>query len=134
MDGLDIAIQTLEQRLMAINTALSALRMTEPMTAEPAASATPVPEPSGKKKYKFSDAARERMKLAQQKRYAHLHKEEPAPVVTEKKPKFSEAAKKKLALAMKRRWAAKRAASAVVAKKAVKKGRKKAAVDNEVPF
>src|SRR5665213_3389315 len=126
-DGFEIIISKLEQQKAAIDKALSALRDLGGMTTETPSPATA--EPAGRK-YKISDEVRERMRLGQQRRYAHLHKTpEPAPVATKTKPKFSPEARKKLALAMKRRWAAKRAALAAT-KKATKKGRKKAA-DNE---
>jgi hypothetical protein len=134
-DDFGSIIELLEKQKAAIDKALSALRDIGG-TAAPASIAASEPtakaEPTRGRK-RISDEARERMRLGQQRRYAHLHKSEaePAPVAT-KKPKFSPEGLKKLALAMKKRWAAKRTASAVK-KTAVKKGRKKSAAD-EVPF
>jgi hypothetical protein len=115
-DELTSIITLLEQRKTAIENALTALREIGevPTTTQvkPASAATA--ETPGRKQYKLSAAARERMSQGQRRRYAHLHTESvpaaqahAATVETSgrKGKKRSTAVRRNMALAQKVRWA-----------------------------
>jgi hypothetical protein len=92
---------------------------------------TPKPG-AARKRGKFSDAARLRMKEAQQRRWARIKGQSvpPTPAMVSAKPKrhISEAGRQAIADAVRRRWAAKKAAKGSPAPSATKKAsRKKAA-------
>ena len=100
---------------------------------EPAAS----PEDTPRKRGKFSDATRLKMKEAQQRRWARIKGEsEPAtPVVAPDKPKrqMSEAGRQAIAEASRKRWAAQKANKETPGRSATKKAtRKKAAAKKAV--
>jgi hypothetical protein len=112
-EGFGSIITLLEKQKTAIDRALTALRevgeVSAPTQATPASTATV--ETPGRKKYKLSAAARERMSQGQQKRYAHLHTvPEPA---TEAEPtapgrkgrKRTAAQRRRMAEAQRRRYA-----------------------------
>jgi hypothetical protein len=95
---------------------------------------TAAPGATGKRG-RFSDAARLRMKEAQQRRWAKIKGEieTPAQAVVAAKPKrqMSEAGRQAIADATRRRWAAKRAATEAPVSATPKKAtRKKAAAKN----
>ena len=115
-DGLTSIITLLEQRRTAIDRALVALRevegVAEPGTA--ASTSTATVETSGRKGYKLSAEARERMSQGQRKRYAHLHIESlPATQVSaaivetsgRKGKKRTAAQRKRMAEAQRKRYA-----------------------------
>ena len=93
------------------------------------AEAAAMPEPPTHGRKRFSAAARQRMKEAQQRRWAKIRGESEQrslPVTEPSKPKrkLSAAGKAAIVAALKKRWAAKRAAmkaAPAAAKKAVKK-------------
>ena len=68
-------------------------------------------KPGGRGRRRFSAAARQRMREAQQARWAKLKGHEPAAKAPAKKGGITAAGRKALSEAMKKRWAAKRAAA-----------------------
>ena len=92
------------------------------------------PETTVRKRGKFSDATRLKMKEAQQRRWAKIKGESeptaPATVPVKAKRKMSEAGRLAIAEAVRRRWAAAKEAPVPAAKK--KASRKKAAVKKAV--
>jgi hypothetical protein len=102
-----------------------------------AAEAAAAPEDAPRKRGKFSDATRLKMKEAQQRRWARIKGEsEPAtPVVAPNKPKrqMSEAGRQAIAEASRKRWAAQKANKETPERSATKKAtRKKAAAKKAV--
>lgn len=85
-----------------------------------------------RKRGKFSDATRLRMKEAQQRRWARIkgESEPPTPATVPAKPKrhFSEAGRQAIAEAARKRWAAKKAAKETPVPSAMKKASRKKAV------
>jgi hypothetical protein len=99
--------------------------------------AAAAPEDAPRKRGKFSDATRLKMKEAQQRRWARIKGEsEPAtPVVAPNKPKrqMSEAGRQAIAEASRKRWAAQKANKETPERSATKKAtRKKAAAKKAV--
>ena len=94
--------------------------------------AAAAPEDAPRKRGKFSDATKLKMKEAQQRRWARIKGEsEPAtPVVAPDKPKrqMSEAGRQAIAEASRKRWAAVKAAKEDAAASATKKGTRKKAI------
>lgn len=136
-DGLAGIVAMLENQKAAIDRALSALRE---VTGEPQPASALLPTVSGRKGYKLSAEARERMSQGQRKRYGHLHTvpEPPAPAIPtaeisgrKGKKRINEAPKpkrkispegiKRIIAATKKRWARVRAE----AKAALENGRAK---------
>jgi hypothetical protein len=78
-------------------------------------SSRPAAEPKSGKKRKFSSAALQRMREAQQRRWAKVRGESaaaaPVEKVTKSKRRISAAGRKAIAEAQKKRWAAQRAAA-----------------------
>lgn len=72
--------------------------------AAPAAASKPA-----KRRRKFSAQALERMREAQQRRWAKVRGESPVPKVAKPKRKLSAAGRKAIVDALKKRWAAKKA-------------------------
>jgi hypothetical protein len=102
-----------------------------------ATEAAAAPEDAPRKRGKFSDATRLKMKEAQQRRWAGIKGEsEPAtPVVAPNKPKrqMSEAGRQAIAEASRKRWAAQKANKETPERSATKKAmRKKAAAKKAV--
>lgn len=130
------AIEGFELQKIRIDQQIAELRSMQ--SGAPVATAT-TPEAAPPKRRKFSAAVKQKMREAQQKRWAKIRGEEPAPATPEApKPirKLSEEGKAAIVAALKKRWAAKKAAETVepaVVKKAapkkaaVKKAAKKAA-------
>jgi hypothetical protein len=125
---LTAAIEGFEQQKLRIDAQIAELRGLLPDgRPEPAAT----PETPTIKRRKFSAAARQRMKEAQQLRWAKIRGESevpPEPVTLQAakpKRKLSKAGRAAIVAALKQRWAAKRAAAVktapAVAKKAVVK-------------
>ena len=99
--------------------------------------AAAAPEDAPRKRGKFSDATKLKMKQAQQRRWARIKGEsEPAtPVVASDKPKrpMSEAGRQAIAEASRKRWAAQKANKETPERSATKKAtRKKAAAKKAV--
>src|SRR5260370_18608596 len=108
------AIEGFESQKQKLDAEIAALRaMLSGGSTEPAAT----PEAPTLKRRKFSAAARQRMKAAQQHRWAKIKGEseppsEPViPQATKPKRKLSKAGKAAIVAALKKRWAAKRAAA-----------------------
>jgi hypothetical protein len=102
-----------------------------------ATEAAAAPEDAPRKRGKFSDATRLKMKEAQQRRWARIKGEsEPAtPVVAPNKPKrqMSEAGRQAIAEASRKRWAAQKANKETPERSTTKKAtRKKAAAKKAV--
>jgi hypothetical protein len=102
-----------------------------------ATEAAVAPEDAPRKRGKFSDATKLKMKEAQQRRWARIKGEsEPAtPVVAPDKPKrqMSEAGRQAIAEASRKRWAAQKANKETPGRSATKKAtRKKAAAKKAV--
>lgn len=143
MESLNGIIEQLEKQRSAIDKALLALRELDGFGA-PVTAASPSSEAVTGVRMKRSAAARQRMKEAQQRRWAKIHgeSEQPLPVITPEEPKkrkISPEGLKRIAAATKKRWARVRAESANATKKAAPKkaGKKAAAKSNaadEVPF
>ncbi len=93
--------------------------------------AAAAPEDAPRKRGKFSDATRLKMKEAQQRRWARIKGEsEPAtPVVAPNKPKrqMSEAGRQAIAEASRKRWAAQKANKETPERSATKKATRKRA-------
>jgi hypothetical protein len=118
------AIEGFESQKIRIDQQISELKaMLSDGPAEPAAT----PEPTTRKRKRFSAAARKRMKEAQQRRWAKIRGESspPAPTATPESPKskrrISEEGMKRIVAATKKRWRLAKAAKAqaATAKKAV---------------
>jgi hypothetical protein len=121
------AIEGFEAQKKRIDEQIAELRSL--LTGVPAK--TPAPNAT-RKRGKFSDAARLRMKEAQQRRWARIKGESeprtPAEVPAKPKRQMSEAGRRAIAEAARKRWAVKKAAKESPAPSATKKAsRKKAA-------
>jgi hypothetical protein len=120
---INAAIGGFEQQKLQIDTQIAELRAM--LSGGPAESVARSEPPTGKRKA-FSAAARQRMKEAQQRRWAKIRgeTEPPAPATADAakpKRKLSAAGRKAISEATKKRWAAQKAAAvktAPVAKKA----------------
>jgi hypothetical protein len=122
------AIQGFEAQKRRIDAQIAELRsLLIGGTAEPAAS----PKDAPRKRGKFSDATRLKMKDAQQRRWARIRGEsEPAaPAVAPTRPKrqMSEASRQAIAEAARKRWATKKAAEKVSTRTATKRANRKEA-------
>jgi hypothetical protein len=127
------AIEGFESQKIRIDQQISELKaMLSDGPAEPAAT----PEPTTRKRKRFSAAARKRMKEAQQRRWAKTRGESrpPVPAATPEPPKskrrISEEGMKRIVAATKKRWRLAKAAKAQTAKKAP--ARTKAAANKAV--
>jgi hypothetical protein len=134
-EGFASIVTELERQKAVIDRALAALREIGGIGAPDAAVSTlaSIPEASARKGQKRSAAVRERMKEAQQLRWAKKRGEsEPPAAVTPEhaKPKrqISEEGMKRIIAATKKRWALKRAEAALKNAKPNQTVRKKAAV------
>src|ERR1017187_4201907 len=112
------AIEGFESQKRRIDAQIAELRAMLP-GGPTGTAATPV-APTGKRK-KFSAAARQRMKEAQQRRWAKIRGESEPPAPTTQEPakpkrKLSKAGRAAIVAALKERWAAKRAAAKKPAK------------------
>jgi len=107
---IEAAIFGFEEQKKSIDAQIAELRSM--LTGTPGA-ATKQPAAKGGRK-KFSPAAIERMREAQQRRWAQIRGEAPAKKAAKPAKKaagLTEAGRKKLSQLMKKRWAAKRAAA-----------------------
>jgi hypothetical protein len=134
---INAAIEGFEAQKKRIDGQIAELRSF--LTVGPAETAEPA---ATRKRGKFSDATRLRMKEAQQRRWARIKGESepaaPAAVPAKAKRQLSEAGRQAIAEAARKRWAAKRAAKQTPAPSAKKKAtgkkatRKKAAAKRAV--
>jgi hypothetical protein len=137
------AIEGFESQKRRIDDQIAELRS---MLPGGSTKATVAPETPGRKRRKFSTAARRRMREAQQRRWAKTRGESEPPATLEpSKPKrrLSKAGKAAIVAALKKRWATKKAeaakAQSPVAKKSAstrkkaKKAAKKAAATKKAP-
>lgn len=123
-DGFTSIISQLERQKTAIDRALVALRGLDGIDARPTSpSSASTPGSSPRKGMKRSAAVRNRMKEAQQLRWAKTRGESvpPAPATPEPptpKRRISEEGMKRIIAATKKRWGLKRAADAAALKQA----------------
>ena len=115
-DSLTGIIERLERQKSAIERALAALREVDAPATAVQAKPSVAPEPTSGTRKKFSAAARKRMALAQQARWAKIKGEvqPPAPAAPEpSKPKrrISPEGMKRIIAATKKRWRLKRVAA-----------------------
>jgi hypothetical protein len=127
---INAAVLGFEQQKRQIDAKIGELRAM--LLTGPAQDAT-TPAAPGRKRRKFSAAARKRMKEAQQRRWAKINgaSEPPAPATEEAakpKRKLSKAGKAAIVAALKKRWAAKKAEAAKAKPAAAKKAAVKKAV------
>jgi hypothetical protein len=130
------AIEGFESQKKRIDGQIAELRSL--LTGGPARTAA-APEGTVRKRGKFSDATRLKMKEAQQRRWAKIKGESepstPASVPARPKRQMSEAGRLAIAEAVRRRWAAKKASKSEktsTASSAKKASRKKAAAKKPV--
>jgi hypothetical protein len=105
------AIEGFESQKARLDQQIAELRA---MLPGGAAETTVTPQAPGRKRRKFSAAARKRMQEAQQRRWANIRAvSEPAtPVPAKPKGRLSKAGKAAIVAALKKRWAAKKAEAA----------------------
>jgi hypothetical protein len=115
-DSLTSIIAQLERQRTAIERALAALREVDAPATAAAVESSATPQAPSRERKKFSAAARRKMALAQQTRWAKIKgkSESPSPATTEPpepKRRISPEGMKRIIAATKKRWRLQRAAA-----------------------